>query len=179
MLRFWFLSLIVLFFSLNSFCNFAVPENYKKEKQDESQGIKQINHIFWVNFLKDLSKNDYYLSPSEILSGNVDTSKPNIRIIGNLILRSPASAPKCLVRLPSSQINAINTETKEIIKINLKGKIGNKTLSTEFVTPDFDQSLMALFEIEGYIDSFSLKNGLPPGEYNYTDSLKLIVEFKD
>jgi len=176
MLRFWFLSLI-LFFGLNSFSSFTLAEDNKKE--DQAEEIKQINHVFWVNFLKNLSKNNYYLSPSEILSGNVDTSRPNIRIIGNLILRSPNSARKCLVKLPSSQINAINTETKEVIKINLKGTIGNKALSTEFVSPDFDQSLMALFEIEGYIDSFSLKDGLPPGEYNYSDNLKLIVEFKD
>lgn len=178
MLRFSSFFLLIFIFSSNLFSNSswaAKPENSKTE----NQAIKQTNHVFWVNFLKNVSKNDYYLSPAEIMSGEVNTSRPNIRIIGNLVLRSPNSVSKCIVRLPSSQINAINSETKQIIKINLKGNIGNKALSTEFVNPEFDQSLIAPFEIEGYVDSFSLKDGLAPGDYDYSDNLKLIVEFQD
>jgi hypothetical protein len=140
--------------------------------------VVQFKHVFWVNFDQTLSKTSYRLAPQEIIHGRLSGNTPNIKINGNLVLQSPLSADKCMVRLPSASITAYNQDGKQI-KINLRGSIGGKILGTDFVRPDFDQTLTVPFSIEGYIDQSSLAKGLTPGSYNFNDALKLIVEFND
>jgi hypothetical protein len=140
--------------------------------------VKQVNHTFWIKFSDAESKLHYKVAPSELLMGAPNGIIPNIRIVGTLALKSNFSVNKCLVRLPSYLLKAQN-DNGETIDIQLRGTIGTKTLSTEFVNPDFDDFNEAHFVIEGFIDQASYLRGLSPGEYNFKQNLKLIVEFQD
>jgi hypothetical protein len=146
--------------------------------QGQNQEFSQFNHVFWIRTLPTISQTSYLVKAEEILRGSSNPGAPAMRILGNIILRSPVSAKACMVRLPASQIKAVNRNTGNAVVINLKGRVGNEPLSTEFVRPAFDESLLVPFEIEGYLEAGSLR-GLEPGVYSYGENLNLIVEFSE
>jgi|GEM_PF-6807592 len=150
----------------------------KEKKRRETSQLKK--HTFWVRFFDQQSDKEYRVEAKDILfQKNTIALKPQIKIRGSLILESPlVSAPKCLVRLPSSRIKARNeNNSQETIDLVLSGQIGGKPLSTDFVNPVFKEGEVS-FIIEGYLDYRSFKRGLSPGKYQYEKEIKLIVEFQ-
>lgn len=134
-------------------------------------------HRFSIFFDQTNSKLQYELSSTELINGIRETPTPDITIKGKLILESLNSVSLCRVRLQKDVIEASN-EANEKISIRLKGNIGRNQLSSQFINPDFGDSNVINFVINGYVDPTSLKNFLKPGQYNYTDQVKLIVDFE-
>jgi hypothetical protein len=157
--------------------SFAEPE-LEQKAFSSGQPVLQVKHSFWIKFSEEESRTDYLVSPKELFSGISIGQEPQIIISGSLILRNRQSASKCQVKLPSSILLASNKKG-ETIRINLQGKISNKPLSNEFVTPTFDSNNEAHFEIEGFVNPDDYLKGLRPGDYNFKNNLKLTVEFKD
>ncbi|MDX1920630.1 MAG: hypothetical protein SFU25_07865 [Candidatus Caenarcaniphilales bacterium] len=173
-------TLLLLAFPFYCFADeINLNDNTVTNSSGAGQEIVQFNHVFWIKILDSISQTDYSVKPEELVKGMVSYGSPHIKILGNLMLRSPNSAEVCMVRLPASSIKARNNLTGKEITLNLRGTIGGKTLSTEFVTPEFDQALVVPFQIEGYIDPTSMARGLEPGQYDYENALKLIVEFRN
>ncbi len=123
-------------------------------------------YTYQITFSPADSRSDYTVSQSELLYNQADGLNSNIKIIGKLVLSSAKAASSCQVRLIQSSIIAHSVSGQEII-IRLRGSIGDKPLSTKFVTPSFDQFNEVAFFVEGFIDPSSYKQGLLSGPYNY------------
>lgn len=154
------------------------PELKDKPLIKESYSVTEIKHTFWIKLKQEKSNLDYKLSQKEILMAATDAFEPNIKIIGSLVLKSSKSIPKCFVKLPNNYLEAVN-ELGQKMLIDVKGQIGSKILSTEFIKPSFDEYNEVPFVLEGYIRPESLKHELKPGKYTYKEDLKLTIEFKD
>ncbi len=112
------------------------------------------------------SKLNYTVQPQEILLDQQIALKPNLRIEGILKVFSEEAAENIRIRLSSSSLKAKRKE--EEIDTMVRGYIGNKYLSEQFVQPEFNQFNEVLFVIEGFIDGAAFKKGLGAGVYDYS-----------
>ncbi|MDJ0626146.1 MAG: hypothetical protein QNJ31_07255 [Candidatus Caenarcaniphilales bacterium] len=156
--------------------HFASAQNVEERAFSSNEPVQAIGHRFGIKSNPVLSKLSYDVQPNELTSGISQSINPNIIIVGSLSVNSLDSASKCMVKLPSSVLKAEN-ENGETIDVFLRGTIGNKSLTTDFIHPEFDAFNEAEFRIEGYIDTRSFKRGLSPGTYNFEKNLNLVVEF--
>ncbi|MDX1920918.1 MAG: hypothetical protein SFU25_09325 [Candidatus Caenarcaniphilales bacterium] len=133
-------------------------------------------HRFSIFFDKNESKLEHELSSVELINAIRESTEPDLIIKGKLILESLNSVPLCRVRLNSELIEAKN-KNGDKVQIHIKGLIGSRRLSMEFVNPDFGETNVANFVIYGFVVPSSLKAPLKPGQYEYQDEIKLVVEF--
>ncbi len=142
------------------------------------EAVKQLKHDFWIKFNENGSSLDFEIAQLELLNGRLDNKTPSVKIAGNLILKSRLSVSRCQVKLPSNTITASNGKG-ESITLQLRGSIGEFPLTTEFITPIFNEYNEVPFLLEAYVDPTTFKEGLNAGDYDYKSSLRLVIEFKD
>lgn len=104
---------------------------------------------------------------------------PDIRILGQIVLKDDSYKNKIYARLQKKTLTAHN-QYNQSIDIDIQGNLKNSKLDLDYIPVVFDEEKEeALFMIEGYIDPMSFDNKLAPGNYNYIEDFELDIEIRN